>query len=233
MSQRFANVVDQVLLLEIPPAGTVLAEASPDQQYEPSVVCPVVPGHRRRGPRKGALSVLLPPAAQLDFVWTWFSDCLVTSKVVDCLQKSGLRGFEVRQAKVRLKDHAGEAPSLWELVVTGWAGIAPSDSGIRLEESCPACGNLTYTNLRDPRRLFDPNQWDGSDCFMIWPLPRYIFVSSKVFDVVRNAGFTGARFRDLQSMKPDEFSSSFSPGRLSYWMPDPRAHELGDPLGIF
>jgi hypothetical protein len=32
--------------------------------------------------------------------------------------------------------------------------------------------------------------WDGSDFFMVWPLPRFIFVTEKAKNVVERAGLS-------------------------------------------
>jgi hypothetical protein len=66
---------------------------------------------------------------------------------------------------------------------------------------------------------------------MIWPMPVYIFVSERVFRVYKENEFKGARFS--KTFPTRESGMGFSPQHLSMFMPEERAHEIGDPLGIF
>jgi hypothetical protein len=124
----------------------------------------------------------------------------------------------------------GEPIAVSQLRISGWGGVAPPESGIRMDESCPGCGWTHWTDLRDPAGLIEPRNWDGSDFFIIWPLPRFILVSRKAYSLFRENGFTGAKFTKTF---PDTTGGGFSPQRLSHSMPEQRAHEIGDSLGIF
>jgi hypothetical protein len=81
-------------------------------------------------------------------------------------------------------------PLLWELAVTGWGGIAPESSGVMLDHSasCSECGLLIYTSFTDASRLVDEKQWDGSDIFMVWPLPKFVMVANSVAELIRAEG---------------------------------------------
>jgi hypothetical protein len=196
------------------------------------VVCPVNDGHQRGGKRLTNLSVSLPGHTIEGFVWTWYSECLLTDRVLELFKSSGFTGFEVKQVKARYKRSTEVPPRLWELVVTGWAGVAPPKSGIKLIEDCPVCGHKAYSAPTNLARLINPSQWDGSDFFMVWPLPKYIFTTDRVAQVIRANRVAGAvlsRPEDL-SFSPDD---TIGGGRLSYWMPEERARELGEPLGIY
>jgi hypothetical protein len=50
-----------------------------------------------------------------------------------------------------------------------------------------------YTIRCQPGPLIDPGQWDGSDFFTIWPLPKCIFVSARVTDVIRAECYQGVK----------------------------------------
>ena len=65
---------------------------------------------------------------------------------------------------------------------------------------------------------------------MVWPLPRFIFITDRVRQLIEAHGLTGCRF-----VMPEELADmdGFGPGRLSYWMPEKRARNLGEPLGIY
>ena len=198
-----------------------------------SISCPISEGHRHAGRRINDLSVILPDGEVEDFVWTWYSECLVQDHTLKLLQARGLTGFEVKPVTARFKKSAAEPPLLWELVLTGWAGMANSASGLHFDQkkSCDACGHLTYTGLLHPESLIDANTWDGSDFFMVWPFPRFVFVTERVVGVLGEHHLAGVRILPASEFKPA--SDEFSPGRLSYSMPRERARALGEPLGIY
>lgn len=209
-----------------------LAEWVPGKINTEIVRCPNRDGHQRGGKRLSNLSVGLRGKGVQDFVWTWLSDCLIQDHVLELFRKSGFTGFDVKPVMARFKRGSEcDPPRLWELAVTGWGGMASRDSGIKLTEECLACGLLRYSRCVNPAKIIDVSQWDGSDFFMVWPMPKFIFVSDRVAKSIRENGFTGAflvRPADLAfGMSP-----GFGPGRLSDWMAEGRARELGRPLGI-
>jgi hypothetical protein len=197
-----------------------------------TVVCPLHEGHQRAGKRLSDLSIVLPNrAAKNHFVWTWYSECLVKDHVVRLFRREGLTGFEVKPVHSRFRElQAGQPPELWELVVVGWAGLAPAQSGIKVIEHCNACGHTRYSGLKDPEALIDASQWDGSDFFMVWPLPRYIFITDHVAQVIRAHSLSGAVIMDVKDIRPTD---GHSPGRLSNVMPQDYARKFGEPLGIY
>jgi len=234
-----------------PPEGNRgLAEWADDMDVE-QILCSLDPDHMRGGKRTTDLRVLLTCKSITDFVWDWLSECLIQDGVLRLFQEAGFTGFEVKPVEARIKvrakrpdpcdDNAGlkaedaaavGIPTLWELVVTGWGGIAPPESGIRLDESCPACGLLHYTSFDNPALLIDEKQWDGSDFFIVWPLPGFIFVTDRVARFIRKHKLTGARLQASETLRK-LVPGGFSPGRLSYCMPEERARQLGEPLGIY
>jgi hypothetical protein len=194
------------------------------------IVCPANPGHQRAGARITDLSVVLSRKPVPDVVWAFY--CVIQDHVLQLFRETGLSGFDVRPVKARFKNSSEKPPRLWELCVTGWGGIAAPESGIRLDEekSCQVCGSLVYSGTNRPETIIDEHQWDGSDLFFIWPMPKFIFVTQRVVDLLRGRRLTGVAVKPLASLKDlDEFG----PGRLHYYLPDDRAHELGDPLGIY
>jgi hypothetical protein len=202
-----------------------------DMQLE-HVTCPAKEGHRRGGKRLTNLSVALRGKGVEDFIWTWLSECLVRDQVLELFRASGFTGIDVRPVKAKFKRPCGDdPPRLWELVITGWAGIASVESGIKLTEKCDACGLLRYSRCENLGKLIEVSHWDGSDFFMVWPLPKFIFVTERVAKAIRENRLTGAILA-----RPEDMSfglpPGFGPGRLSYWMPERRARELGGTLGI-
>ncbi len=211
-----------------PSSQKLLAEWHEEMDLE-QVLCPENPGHQRGGQRTTPLSVVLPRPPLADFVWTWLSECLLRDRALRLLEGSGFTGFTTRRARAVYRNSAEAAPPLRELLVTGWGGLAPQASGIRLVGSCEACGMLFYSGFTRPDLLVDLEGWDGSDLFIVWPLPRYLLVTERVRDAIRQAGLTGCRFQPLEELEPTD---GLSPGRLHYWMPAERARLLGEPLGI-
>ncbi len=224
-------VGEQFWRLEPPTTTQRLAEWESSVRLE-SVVCPEHPGHQRAGRRIGQLSVVLPPSVNDDIIWTWQGDCLIQAPVLDLLESQGITGYAARPAAARRELGTAGVPPLSELIVTGWGGLARPSSGIVLDpiKSCTSCGLLVYSGMTNATELFDREQWDGSDIFMIWPLPRFIVVSDRLARLLRAEEFTGLFLNPIEDLP--ETAATLSPGRLSYWMPDDRAQALGKPLGI-
>ncbi|QNN23978.1 hypothetical protein HED60_17435 [Planctomycetales bacterium ZRK34] len=222
--------LDQFWHLTSPASATRYAEWDDDMDIE-QVVCPIDDGHRRGGKRLSNLSIVLQNRKVHDFEWTWHNECLIQDHVLELFQRFGITGFDVKPVNTRLK-HSSEhkPPKLWELVVTGWAGMTPPESGIKLVKHCQGCGFLTYSGCEDTEKLIDVSQWDGNDFFMVWPLPGFIFVTNRVAQIIHDNGLTGSA---LKRPKELSLSGGFSPGRLSYWMPHERARRLGTALGIY
>jgi len=195
------------------------------------ITCPIDSGHQHSGKRLINLNVVLQDGAVEDFVWTWYSECLVQERTLELLRSNGFTGFEVKPVNSRFVDSAKNPPKLWEIVLTGWAGLARPESGIQLDgrRSCSACGHLRYTGLQNPEELIDRSAWDGSDFFMVWPMPRYLFITERVRDAILDNHLSGVQITAISELKKTD---GFSPGRLRYCMPDERARQLGEPLGI-
>lgn len=196
------------------------------------VECPLYPGHKRTGKRLTNLSVVLPDRDVQNFVWTFQGECMVQDSTLEFFRDTDITGFELKPVKARFATRPEKPPRLWEIIVTGWAGMAKPESGIHYDEteSCSVCGMLRYTGLKSPAELIDETQWDGSDFFKVWPMPRFIFVTNRVVELIRKHHLTGAYPKLVTKL---EKTKSFGPGRLRYYMSDDRAKELGIPLGIY
>lgn len=202
-----------------------LAEWDDETDLE-TVYCPADEMHQRAGKRITDLSVILPRGRLQDVVWTWPGECLIQDHVLDLFHAERLTGFEVKPAKARFKGRvAVRPPILWELIVTGWAGMAPVDSGVHVEKHCRVCGYKSYSAPTHSEKLICVDQWDGSDFVMVWPLPGFIFVTDRVADLIRSNKLTGAFLRRLEDL--DLSGGTCNGGRLSYWMPEGRARKLG------
>ena len=211
-----------------------LAEWVQDEMDLESVTCPLHEEHQRPGRRLTDISVSLPTQTVGDVVWTWQSECLISDKVLEIFRTKGLTGFDVKPVKASFKESKTKPPKLWELIVTGWAGIAPAESGIRLIQHCSACGQNIYSAWTRGDKLVDVSQWDGKDFFIVWPLPRHILVTQKVANSIRESSISGVVLKPVNELVfPTSVVPRLSPGRLSYHMPEKRASELGSSLGIY
>jgi hypothetical protein len=136
-----------------------LAEHARDMDFE-QILCPAHEGHRRGGKRIGALSVVVHPSRVGDFTFSWLSDVLVSRRVLDIFAKHQVTGFEVKPAKISYPATIeARPPDLFELVVTGWGGLAAAAAGVKLIKSCPGCGKKTYM-IAEPSRLIDATAWE-------------------------------------------------------------------------
>jgi hypothetical protein len=216
-------------LLE-PPHNQKLATLGEDTQFE-RITCPTDEGHRRAGRRLGDLRAAVEPSGIKDFTWTWGQDMLASERVLDVFLQHRVSGFEIRPTTVSSsKPSKKRPPSLHEIVVTGWGGLAAAAAGVKLATSCQDCKSRRYT-IAEPSRLIDPASWDGSDLFIVWPLPLYRFASERLAHILRTEKLTGVKLIPAAEI-PFKPGNLAMPGRLLDWMPASRAHALGDRLGI-
>ncbi|AEU38508.1 hypothetical protein [Granulicella mallensis] len=178
-----------------------------------SVICPVDPGHQRAGARLTELNVNFAKAAlKNDFIWSWYSECLVRKDVAAALNSMGLTGLSTRPAVVTSGKQI-YTDEYVEFFATGWGGIAAPESGVHLTYECSACGMLKYSGVKDWTKLVDWSQWDGSDIFMVWPLPSYIFTKFDTAQILKDSGLTGLELKPIEDLEPQD---ELSPGRMSY-----------------
>jgi hypothetical protein len=207
-----------------PSSTRELADWDDEVSLGDPIICPADPGHRGAGQRRSNLSLVLPSQNFKDIIWTWMSECLLQDHVLELFNKQKFTGFETRPAHAKIPK-GSQSVRLHELVITGWGGMAPPSSGIRLIEECKPCGYQVYSIYSNPSLIFDQSKWDGSDFFMVWPLPRYIFVTDRVRQSIVDAGFRGAKFQKPSDLKTG-LCDTLSPGRISDWMPLERAKLL-------
>jgi hypothetical protein len=216
-------------LLDIP-RNQSQATVAGDTKFE-QVTCPANEYHTRGGRRLGELRATINPAGIRDFTWTWSHDILVSERVLDVFLKHRVTGYEIQPAKLSYSERSqGKPPAMYELIVTGWAGMASSAAGLALANSCPACNHRSYA-IAEPSRLIDPASWDGSDLFIVWPLPLFRFVSDRLANILRDERIAGAKLVPAPEISFKRGNLA-TPGRLLNWMPASRAHALGDKLGI-
>ena len=216
-------------LLE-PPRTLPRAEEAPGTKSE-RIICPAHDSHKRGGKRIGDLSVVVEPSGIRDFTWTWLNDLLVSSRVLDLFEKYCITGFEVRPAKISYAKAINvPPPDMFELVVTGWGGFASPAAGVTLVKWCPACAHKILA-IEEPSRLIDPASWDGSDLFIVWPLPGYRFCSSRLASILRQERVSGVAIVPATQL-PTRRGAHVTPGPPVGSMPEHRARELDRRFGI-
>jgi hypothetical protein len=196
-----------------------------------SIPCPGPIPHSRRAKRADNLTVIADPRAINDFTWTWMTDLLISPKVLTVFEKHHVTGFDVRPVNVKYLTRVGaKLPDLYEVIVIGWAGLPSPEAKLTVAKSCLICGRKEYF-IADSSKLLDPSSWDGSDLFMVWPLPRYPFASDRLAGIIRQEGLSGVKLLPPAALrvKPDR---SLAPGSIFGWMPEKRAHELSQQFGI-
>jgi hypothetical protein len=173
-------------------------------------------------------------------MWTVYSECLITDKTARIFKSEKLTGYDLSPVTISGIESNwksdNDVPQFWELQLRGWAGIAKPESGIRLLNFCKHCGLSSYRDFDNPAQLIDQSQWDGSDFFMVWPLPRFVFVTEKVKNIIQSEKLTGCKLipvEELLHSTDEDKVGTLSPGRLKRWMPEERARKLGEPLGIY
>ena len=71
---------------------------------------------------------------------------VIHASLAEQFAKRGLSGYRLRPATVRFRDGVLSKDYL-QLIVTGWAGVARHESGIRLLEECSGCPHKKYWPL--------------------------------------------------------------------------------------
>jgi hypothetical protein len=184
------------------------------------IICPAVPDHRRGGKRLTDLCVVIPSLKVDDFVWTWQSECMIQEAILKMFKKEGFTGFEVKPVKFRFKRKSEtKLPKLFEIVVTGWGGMGSAQSEVKMTYKCSACNDMEFKGVKSFANLLDEKQWDGSDFFIVWPYPRFIFITARVANFIKKHKMSGIKLQ-----KPEDNNSSYdtgiTPGRLSEYMPE-------------
>lgn len=135
-----------------------------------------------------------------DIIWSGILQCLISNHVLNLFREEGLTGFEVHPADVRLMfPHDPKEAVFWQLTVTGWGGMAGPSSGIRTISH--ATRSDVYSHCTRPAAIIDQKQWDGSDFFIVWPIPNYWWVSSRVAALLKRNKLKRCRLVSPQDLE--------------------------------
>jgi hypothetical protein len=193
--------------------------------------CPVTDRHHGRAKRTSDLRVIADPRALKDFTWTWYTELLISPKVLGVFEKHHVTGFDVRPVVAQYpKPIKARPPDLYEVIVTGWAGLPSPEAKLIVTRSCGACGDTHYS-IGEPGKILDPGAWDGSDLFIVWPFPRHPFASERLASIIRQEKLSGVTLIPPAAidMEPD---ANIHAGSLFAWMPEERAELLSRQLGV-
>jgi hypothetical protein len=185
-----------------------------------TTLCPLNAGlpsqHAMRQHWVRPIKVVGPVQRMTDFEWSVYNDIFVENDIVNKLQSTGFSGIEFRSAELYTTTETPIGRQLFELKVTGWGGMAHPSSGIRVQEKCPLCGRSVYRGHTSAAHLFDIDKWDGSDFFLIWPMPKYVFVTSEVAKFILKERYSGVNVCELGSF-PKSIAGGYSPGHIQDW----------------
>lgn len=187
----------------------------------------------------GNLHVLIERPAQIaDIMWTWYTDCLVQQHVLDRFTEAGLTGFSSQPVHLNFKNRELkerlQGEDVHEFIVTGWGGMARPESGIVRVPHPEGLDHLVYSHLADPEKLIDLAAWDGSDFFIVWPMPKHIFVTEKAKEVIEHNRFGNCQFVPVEELHISRHlpEIGFSPGPLEWYFPADRAKRMSEAFGI-
>jgi hypothetical protein len=188
-------------------------------------LCPADSTHTIMSRWSRPLKVVGNPRPMTDFEWTVYSDAIVTEDVGRVLKSSGFSGFELKPVEFFSTTETPFGRDSLELKVTGWGGMASPGSGIRILKKCSYCGRSVFSEYTRKNNLFDIDKWDGSDVFLIWPMPRYIFVVEEVAKCVLNSGWSGVCVSEMNEL-PKLIAGTFTPGHIEDWYDKEKAAEI-------
>jgi hypothetical protein len=179
-----------------------LALWSDDMRLKP-IICPKDEGHGRTGNRLTELKVVIEDkrAFNYDIIWTWYSEALVSDKVINIITSEGLTGYTLKPVTIeKIRKTSPEIiPDYRELSISGIGGDVHPDSGIIIGETCEICNLKGYTSWKGPL-ILDQKNWDGSDFFR-FTFPGGIFVTKKVKEAFEKYQVSNVTFIPLEEVK--------------------------------
>jgi hypothetical protein len=221
-----------------PESERLLGSRAKDAPYQLELRrCPLNDEHRQD--RRTTPLALEVKHANRDeqMITSWLGERVVHASLLAEFQKRGFTGYRLKPAMVRFRD-GNVSRDYSELIVTGWAGIARPESGIKLLENCPGCHLKRYSSLLDSTQLIDWTAWTGDDFFIVWPLPSFTLITARVAEALQALGVRSYEIGTLRSLEQRFLPSSlpslggFTVGRLSNVLPGDVALKYGEQLGL-
>jgi len=143
---------------------------------------------RIRKCHRGNLKIVVgSPAAIADFVWTWFSECLITQHVAEKFKENGFTGYHldlVEHVKCRRKSkRTSKVPSLYEISVYGDGGAPHPASGSIPITDADEYGERRFSAYKNGL-LVNDRTWDGSDFFTLESFRYHTIITERVKDLI-------------------------------------------------
>ena len=190
-----------------------------------TVLCAHDPRHTTRHRWNKPLKVVGPVIPGTDFEWTVYLDLIVNREIVESLKNMGFSGMRFLPVEFYTTTQTPFGREAYELNVTGWGGTALPASGIRVLNECPACKRQVFSEFANPSKLFNFDEWDGSDFFIIWPMPRFIMITGRVRDHILEKGYSGVKITPVDRLQKS-IAGGFTPGHIGDWFDERRAKEI-------
>ena len=164
----------------------------------------------------------------------WGAGVAVHERLLEKFAKEGFTGYRLKPALVRFRD-GPTSDEYHEFVVTGWAGMASPESGIKLLESCPGCQWKKYSAITNFDKVLDWSQWTGEDFFIVWPMAGFSLCTEDVAKWLLAHKVKSCRLEEgfsIISRRPILARLGYTGGRLTDYFPDDLAIKYGKPLGL-
>jgi len=164
----------------------------------------------------------------------WGSQVAVHKDAIEQLRNHGFTGFRASPAQVTFRDGV-TSDDYREFVVTGWAGVAQPESGVRVIESCPGCKWKRYSAITDFEKVIDWRQWTGEDFFIAWPFSNHRFCTERAANWLKSSALRSFSIVDpFEREKGRRYvmDGGFPRGPLSEALPEDLAIKYGRPLGL-
>jgi len=161
----------------------------------------------------------------------------ISDKLRVLLKEMNATGYDLLPADVKLTfPHKAEESVYWQLVVTGWGGVAPPESGVKEVLAEPGRAR-EFSFPTNTSKLIDPGQYDGSDFFRFWPYPADIVVSDRVKTLFDDERIKYCKFFPLSEIDESNRMSTVLKETtqalpLALYFPLDRAEQVGRHLGI-
>jgi hypothetical protein len=160
-------------------------------------------------------------------------DPLVTDRVLQVFRDEGVTGWDAEPVAAHSptgSEVAADWPGLHRLVVRGWGGVVPPELLPIVEGPCPGCGRRRYQGQVDVQKVFSEDRWDGSDLFIVWPFPKYVWISPRAVSAIQRQRLTGATICSMDDHEAVVFAAGAELG-MTLWpnseLSDAAVRELG------
>jgi hypothetical protein len=233
MMNQYSKPTNQYFNLTFPLTERLLADNNKAQGERELIRCSLNPEHYSVDRRISQLYLELRHNNRNEKI-IWGAGCAIHEQVLEAFEKQRFTGYRTKPALVRFRD-GSISTQYHEFIVTGWAGIASPESGIRLTVTCPACLYKEYSAITNYDKVIDWSQWTGEDFFTVWPVVTYVFCTPRVAEWLLRETVRSVRIEERLAGRARHAGLSrlgFAACRLSNYMPEDLAMKYGRPLGL-